>query len=84
MLKTCILGTIFILVGICYLGFYIKLIYSEIREEIQKLNLSGMEKIWAVIVNCAKAFFTDYYSLALIIFTFGPIILGVILLILNC
>lgn len=84
MLKTCILGIIFILVGICYLGFYIKFIYSEIREEIHKLNLSERKKFWAVIANCAKAFFSDYYSLALIIFTFGPIILGVILLILNC
>ncbi len=83
MLTTCILGIIFIIVGICYFSFYIKFIYSEIEEEMKELKLNGIRKILAVVINCIQAFFTDYYSLALIVFTFGPIILGTILLILN-
>ena len=75
-----VLGVIFIVIGICYFGFYFKSIYLEIREEIREINSTGIQKIFSIVILCIQLIFINYYSIALIVFIVGPIILGVFLL----
>lgn len=75
-----VLGVIFIVIGVCYFGFYFKSIYLEIREEIREINSTGIQKIFSIVISYIQLIFINYYSIALIVFTVGPIILGVFLL----